>query len=81
MKDLARPRFTAAYHEIVPVRQGDLEGSSDVVGPVCESSDIFGTNRRLPKLESGDLVAILMPAPTVRACRRTTTHAPWRQKC
>jgi diaminopimelate decarboxylase len=59
MNDLARPAIYDAYHEIIPVRQGDLEESYDVVGPVCESSDIFGTNRRLPKLQSGDLVAIL----------------------
>ena len=31
----------------------------DVVGPVCESADALGTNRRLPRLEAGDLVAIL----------------------
>jgi diaminopimelate decarboxylase len=31
----------------------------DVVGPVCESSDLFGSNRRLPELKEGDLVAIL----------------------
>jgi diaminopimelate decarboxylase len=59
MNDLARPAIYGAYHEIVPVRQGDAEESYDVVGPVCESSDIFGSNRRLPKVESGDLVAIL----------------------
>ena len=59
MNDLARPALYGAYHEIAPVRQGDTEESYDVVGPVCESSDIFGSNRRLPKLESGDLVAIL----------------------
>jgi diaminopimelate decarboxylase len=59
MNDLARPAIYGAYHEIVPVRQGDAEESYDLVGPVCESSDIFGSNRRLPKVESGDLVAIL----------------------
>jgi diaminopimelate decarboxylase len=59
MNDLARPALYGAYHEMVPVRQGGAEESYDVVGPVCESSDIFGSNRRLPKLESGDLVAIL----------------------
>jgi diaminopimelate decarboxylase len=31
----------------------------EVVGPLCESSDIFGRDRRLPPLEVGDLVAIL----------------------
>ena len=59
MNDLARPAIYGAYHEIVSVREGDADRSYDVVGPVCESSDIFGTNRRLPKLQSGDLVAIL----------------------
>ncbi len=59
MNDLARPAIYGAYHEIVPVRQRDGEESYDFVGPVCESSDIFGSNRRVSKLESGDLVAIL----------------------
>ncbi len=59
MNDLARPAIYGAYHEIIPLRQGGPEECYDVVGPVCESSDIFGTNRRLPKLRSGDLVVIL----------------------
>jgi diaminopimelate decarboxylase len=59
MNDLARPALYGAYHRIVPLRQGGPEECYDVVGPVCESSDIFGTDRRLPKLKSGDLVAIL----------------------
>ncbi len=59
MNDLARPAIYGAYHEIIPVREGEADQSYDVVGPVCESSDIFGTNRRLPKLQAGDLVAIL----------------------
>jgi len=59
MNDLARPAIYGAYHEIVPARQRDGDESYDFVGPVCESSDIFGSNRRVSKLESGDLVAIL----------------------
>jgi diaminopimelate decarboxylase len=59
MNDLARPAIYGAYHEIIPVRQRDGDESYDFVGPVCESSDIFGSNRRVSKLESGDLVAIL----------------------
>jgi diaminopimelate decarboxylase len=31
----------------------------DVVGPVCETSDLFAAGRALPELESGDLVAIM----------------------
>ena len=30
----------------------------DVVGPVCESSDIFAANRALPRVKEGDLLAI-----------------------
>jgi diaminopimelate decarboxylase len=59
MNDLARPAIYGAYHAIIPVREADTTESYDVVGPVCESSDVFGTNRRLPKLEAGELVAIL----------------------
>lgn len=59
MNDLARPAIYGAYHEIIPVREGAPNERYDIVGPVCESSDIFGINRSLPKLASGDLVGIL----------------------
>jgi diaminopimelate decarboxylase len=59
MNDLARPAIYDAYHKIIPERHSAPEECYDVVGPVCESSDIFGTNRRLPQMKSGDLVAIL----------------------
>ena len=51
MNDLIRPAFYDSYHEIVPVkeRNGTLI-SSDVVGPICESSDYFCKDRRLPKV-------------------------------
>ncbi len=59
MNDLARPAIYGAYHEIVTVRESAPEETYDVVGPVCESSDVFGMRRLLPKLAVGDLVAIL----------------------
>jgi diaminopimelate decarboxylase len=60
MNDFARPAIYDAYHEIAPVGQRDAEKKSyDFVGPVCESSDIFGSDRRVSRMESGDLVAIL----------------------
>ena len=60
MTELMRPALYGAYHRIVPVspRPGDRR-PYEVVGPICESSDIFGRNRLLPPLEPGDLVAIL----------------------
>jgi diaminopimelate decarboxylase len=59
MNDLIRPAMYDAHHEIVSVREGLAGSLYDVVGPVCESSDLFGRDRRLPQMKDGDLVAIL----------------------
>ena len=60
MNDLVRPALYEAYHQIEPVgkpRPGAIP--TDVVGPVCESGDVFCHDRSLPPLERGDRVAIL----------------------
>jgi diaminopimelate decarboxylase len=62
MNDLIRPAMYEAHHEIVGVTEpapGAEQLEYDVVGPVCETSDLFAAGRRLPELKSGDLVAIL----------------------
>jgi diaminopimelate decarboxylase len=62
MNDLIRPAMYDAFHEIVAVAQpepGSPRPKYDVVGPVCETSDLFASERPLPELKSGDLVAIL----------------------
>ena len=59
MNDLIRPAMYDAYHTIVSVAQGEAGSVYDVVGPVCESSDLFGHARRLPEMQEGDLVAIM----------------------
>jgi diaminopimelate decarboxylase len=62
MNDLIRPALYESWHDIVPVREsapGVARIPYDVVGPVCETSDLFAANRALPELKSGDLVAIL----------------------
>jgi diaminopimelate decarboxylase len=62
MNDLIRPSLYDAYHEIVPVRQADVGAPRepvDVVGPVCETGDVFAKARPLPSLAAGDLVALL----------------------
>lgn len=60
MNDLLRPALYDAYHDIEPVRQGDLDRMEtyDVVGPICESGDTFTKGREMPKLESGDLIVL-----------------------
>ncbi len=60
MTELLRPALYHAFHRIVPVVEHDRAVvACDVVGPVCESSDTFGTDRPLPDPAVGDLVAIL----------------------
>ena len=58
MNDLIRPALYDAWHDIVPVkpREGVPE-PYEIVGPVCESGDFLGRERRLV-LESGDLLAV-----------------------
>jgi diaminopimelate decarboxylase len=60
MSELLRPALYGAFHRItflqVPNRP---EIQCDIVGPVCESSDTFGVDRRLPEPRPGDRVAIL----------------------
>lgn len=60
MNDLIRPAFYQAYHKIVPVEEkSEEEMVVDVVGPICESSDFFARDRKLPKVRRGDLLAIM----------------------
>ncbi len=60
MTELLRPALYQAYHKIVNISEPDAETDTyDVVGPICESSDVFGTDRSLPELKRGSLVAIL----------------------
>jgi diaminopimelate decarboxylase len=60
MTELLRPALYGAFHRIEPVSAsaaGDRQ--YEIVGPVCESSDVVGRDRMLPRLAEGDLVAIL----------------------
>jgi diaminopimelate decarboxylase len=60
MGELIRPALYGSYHQIVPVRPRPSSPAPwDIVGPICESSDVFARDRALPPLEVDDLVAIL----------------------
>ena len=60
MNDLMRPALYDAFHEVVAVRPRRGESRPyDLVGPICESTDIFARDRMLPPLEAGDLVAFM----------------------
>ena len=58
MNDLMRPSLYDAWHEIGAVAPTGDEMVADVVGPVCESSDVFAVARKLDRVEAGDLIAI-----------------------
>jgi diaminopimelate decarboxylase len=59
MSELIRPALYQAWHEIAPVvLRPDGAIVYDVVGPVCESSDVLGSDRSLA-IATGDLLAIL----------------------
>ena len=60
MNDLLRPALYRARHRIVPLepRAGE-RWRATVVGPVCESADVFAAELELSPLKPGDVVAIL----------------------
>jgi diaminopimelate decarboxylase len=59
MSELIRPALYGAWHDIVPVAARETHARKyDVVGPVCESTDVLGVDRDLA-VEEGDLLAIL----------------------
>jgi diaminopimelate decarboxylase len=59
MNDLIRPTLYEAYHGIEPIMNRNAPKIKyDVVGPICETGDTFSTDRELPAMKTGDLVAI-----------------------
>tara|TARA_Y100000739_G_scaffold209727_1_gene199804 strand:- start:548 stop:1813 length:1266 start_codon:yes stop_codon:yes gene_type:complete len=62
MNDLVRPSMYQAYHEIIPVLDPALRPNVyryDVVGPVCETGDMFASQRTLGEVKAGDLLVFL----------------------
>lgn len=58
MTDLIRPALYQAYHKIENISSEEPTESYDVVGPICESSDVFAKSIDLNKTHRGDLIAI-----------------------
>jgi len=60
MNSLIRPALYEAYHEIVNLTRLDDSTSElvQIVGPICESGDVLGSNRRLPATREGDVLLI-----------------------
>ena len=58
MTDLIRPALYQAYHKIENITSEEPMETYDVVGPICESSDVFGKAIDLNKAHRGDLFAL-----------------------
>jgi len=59
MNDLIRPSLYDAYHDILPVKKNTVAAKSyEIVGPVCETGDFLGRDRKL-SIVNGDLLAIM----------------------
>lgn len=57
--DLIRPAMYGSHHltENISATASSVKETYDVVGPICESSDVFGTNELLPTTHRGDFIA------------------------
>ena len=60
MNDLVRPSYYGSFHQVLPVKQESREEIvADVVGPICESSDFLAKDRKMARLNQGELVAVM----------------------
>ena len=60
MTELIRPMLYQAQHQIIPVKEGKGDAKPvQIVGPVCETTDVLGRDIDLPTLKIGDELAIL----------------------
>ena len=57
--ELIRPALYGAHHKIVNLTSNGPVQKYDVVGPICESSDVFGKDEMLPEVHRGDLIALM----------------------
>ncbi len=58
MTDLIRPALYQAYHQIENITSDETVATYDVVGPICESSDVFGKAIDINEARRGDLLAL-----------------------
>ncbi|MGZ3655714.1 MAG: diaminopimelate decarboxylase [Bdellovibrionota bacterium] len=60
MHHLIRPSLYEAFHRILPVVENGTRARKvyDVVGPICESSDVIGKEREMPEVRQGEWLAI-----------------------
>jgi diaminopimelate decarboxylase len=77
---LIRPVMFDGYHEVIIANKADQipEEEYTIAGPICEAGDILATDRRLPRIEKGDLIAFL---DTGAYCFPLTSQYNGRPRC
>jgi diaminopimelate decarboxylase/aspartate kinase len=60
MNSLIRPALYGAWHNIINLSRMDAntEYTANIVGPMCETGDVLGIDRKMPKTEVGDVILI-----------------------
>ncbi|MGQ9787874.1 MAG: diaminopimelate decarboxylase [Candidatus Hadarchaeaceae archaeon] len=80
MNALMRPALYGAYHHIELANKMTQRNEHlvNVAGPLCESGDFLGKNRKLPRVEQGDLVAVFDVGAygLAMACQHTAQPRP-----
>lgn len=60
MNDLVRPSLYGSFQAVQPVIRGQKgEMVADIVGPICESGDFLAKDRKIPRLQADDLIAVM----------------------
>jgi diaminopimelate decarboxylase len=59
MNDLIRPALYGSHHQVWSVSETTKTEISDMVGPICESTDFLAKGRELPAFKPGDLAAVM----------------------
>lgn len=60
MNDLMRPTLYNAFHAIKPIVNTENRTiTADIVGPICETGDFLAMDRAIPRVEKGDLLAVM----------------------
>ena len=76
MNCLMRPALYEAYHRISPVLTQGASARYTVVGPICESTDKFATDREMPSAKRGDWILILDAGAYGAAMANTYNESP-----
>jgi len=70
--ELIRPALYDAYHKVFAYEKGGKSMTADIVGPVCESSDVLAKQREIPSVTGGDL--LIMASAGAYASSMSSTY-------